>query len=135
VSVVNAASSSSSAAPSPTARRAWTIAWPWLFWSLWGVWLACSDLRNDEVQPAVLLLLVGGAVLGYARPRAWWAWALALAAWIPAEYLLSPLIHVPPQSPFNPGTALLPPIPALLGAAAGMGLQRMRRFGSPRAQA
>ena len=124
---MNAASSSSSAAPLPTARRAWTIAWPWLFWLLWGVWLACLDLRNDEVQPAVLVILVGSAVLGFARPRFWWAWALALAAWIPAEYLLSPVIHVPPQSSFNLGAVFLPPSFALAGAAVGMGLQRMRK--------
>jgi len=124
---VNAASSSSSAAPLPTAHRGWTTAWPWLFWLLWGGSLAFLDLRNDEVQPAALMILVGAAVLGFAQPRMWWAWALALAAWIPAEYLLSPLLHVPPQSPFNLGAVFLPPIPALLGAAVGMGLQYMRR--------
>ena len=124
---MNAASSSSSAAPLPAAHRAWATAWPWLFWLLWGVSLACLDLRNDEVQPAAVMLLVGAGVLGFARPRLWWAWALALAAWIPAEYVLARVIHVPPQSPFNLGAVFLPPSFALAGAAVGMGLQRMRR--------
>lgn len=107
--------------------RVWSIAWPWLFWMLWGVSLAVLDLRNDEVQPAVLMILVGAAVLGFARPRFWWAWALGLAAWIPAEIVLSPLLRIPPAYPFNAGGFFLPPIPALIGAACGAGLRRAKR--------
>lgn len=105
-------------------RPDWKTAWPWLFWVLWGAWLAVSDLRNDEVQPAVLRLLVGGAVLGFLRPRTWWVWALALAAWVPAELLLAPLLHITPLYPSNPGQWALPPVPALVGALLGRGVAR-----------
>lgn len=108
-----------SAAPTPARfSSAWRTAWPWLFWALWGAWLAVSDLRNDEVQPAVLLLLAGSFVLGLARPRLWWAWGLALAAWIPAEPLVTRVAGIAPRWPYNPGV-ILAFVPALLGAGAG----------------
>ncbi|MFN8587642.1 MAG: hypothetical protein U0704_07535 [Candidatus Eisenbacteria bacterium] len=93
-------------------------AWPWLFWALWGAWLAASDLRNDDVQPAVVLLFAGAGVLGFARPARWWAWAVALGAWVPAEPLLAAVTRAPMAYPPNWG-ALLAFVPALLGGAAG----------------
>ena len=41
----------------------WASVWPWLFWALWGAWLAVSDLRNSEVRPAGIQMFVGAAVL------------------------------------------------------------------------
>jgi len=76
-------------------------------------------MRNDEVQPAVLRMLVGGAVLGFARPRTWWCWALALAAWVPAEPLLDAAFALGARPEANLGGWLLPPIPAFLGAFLG----------------
>lgn len=106
--------------------RGWRTAWPWLFWGLWGAWLAVSDLRNDDVQPAVVLMFAGAFVLGFARPRAWWAWAVALGAWVPAEPLVSRLTGIPPVWPFNAG-AVLAFVPALAGAGAGAWARRLRR--------
>jgi len=100
-------------------RPFWRSAWPWLFWVCWGAWLAVSDMRNDEVQPAVLRMLVGGVVLGLGRPRTWWRWALALAAWVPAEPLLDAAFSLGARPEANLGGWLLPPIPALLGAFLG----------------
>jgi len=99
-------------------RSVWRSVWPWLFWALWGAWLASSDLRSDDVQPAVALMFVGGLVLGFARPRAWWAWGLALGAWVPAEPLWARLAHLRMAYAPNWG-ALIAFIPALAGAAAG----------------
>ncbi len=75
-------------AGSTTAGRA-QAAWPWLFWALWGGSLAVSGLRNDDVSPAAPLMFLGAFVLGFARRRSWWAWALALGAWVPAEPLVA----------------------------------------------
>jgi hypothetical protein len=109
---------------------AWRIAWPWLFWVLWGAWLAVSDLRNDDVQPAVVELLAGAFVLGFARPRQWWAWGLLLGAWVPAEPVVSRLAGIPPLTPFTAGAALAF-IPALVGAGAGAWVSSARRRPSP----
>jgi len=129
---VNAApAGASSAAPTPARfSNAWRTAWPWLFWALWGAWLAVSDLRNEDVQPAVILSLAGAFVLGFARPRRWWAWAVALGAWVPAEPLVSRLTGIPPGYPFNTG-AVLAFIPALLGAAAGAWAASLRMGAAP----
>jgi hypothetical protein len=112
---------------------AWQTGWPWLFWACWGAWLAVSDLRTDVVQPAVVRLIVGAAVLGYARPRHWWLWALALAAWIPAEPALASLLRLDavPHEPL--ATWLLPPIPALAGALLGCSVARSVRPAPERA--
>lgn len=61
-------SSAAASCAASTIRGRWLAVWPLLFWALWGAWLAVSDLRNDDVQPAVLLMLVGAFVLGFARP-------------------------------------------------------------------
>lgn len=112
--------------PSPSEMpSAWRTGWPWLFWACWGAWLAVSDLRDAEVQPAIIRLIVGGALLGFARPRTWWFWALALAAWIPAGPLLSPLLpdDVAPAAS-DPSRWVLPMIPALLGGFLGRSVAR-----------
>ena len=97
-------------------------AWPWLFWMLWGAWLAVSDLRSDDLQGAVLRMVLGALVLGYARPARWWLWSLALAAWVPAEPALATLLHITPNFDYNPGMWFLPPIPALVGGFLGRGI-------------
>lgn len=99
-------------------------AWPWLFWALWGVWLAVSDLHNDDTQGAVLRLLVGAAVLGYARPRNWIIWSLALAAWVPAEPVVAAILRLGPAIETNVGVWVLPPLVALVGGALGRGIAR-----------
>lgn len=103
---------------------AWRIGWPWLFWACWGAWLAVSDLLSDEVQPAVIRLIVGGALLGFARRRTWWFWSLALAAWIPAEPLVASLLSIDVAPGSNPGLWYLPTIPALLGGFLGRSIAR-----------
>ena len=118
--------------PSPAEMPSpWKLAWPWLFWAACGVWLAVLDMRNDEVQPAVLVLILGAAVLGFARPRAWWLWSLALAAWIPAEPLVNGALRLGLSPHVNPGTWLLPPIPALVGGLVGWGIARGVRAHGP----
>ncbi len=109
--------------PTPADLRPdWKTAWPWLFWALWGAWLAVSDLRSDDLQAAILRLVVGAAILGYARPRHWWLWSLALAVWVPAEPLLAALLRISPRFEPNAGVWLLPPLPSLVGGALGRGI-------------
>jgi hypothetical protein len=132
---VNAAPTGATSAAPTTGRpwSAWRTAWPWLFWALWGAWLAVSDLRNDEVQGTVLLVLAGAFVLGLARRRAWWAWGVALAAWVPAEPLVTRVTGTAPAWPYNPGVVLAF-VPGLLGAGAGArvaGLVQTARFTAP----
>ena len=111
--------------PSAASQRLdWKTGWPWLFWALWGAWLAVSDLRSDDLQPAVLRLVLGAVVLGYARPSTWWLWSLALAAWIPAEPFIAGLLRTTPGFDYNPGVWLLPPLVALVGGFLGRGIAR-----------
>ena len=110
--------------PSPGVKPELKTAWPWLFWALWGVWLAVSDLHNDDIQGAVLRLLVGAAVLGYARPRNWILWSLALSAWVPAEPAVAAILRLGPVSDSNVGVWLLPPLVALVGGWLGRGIAR-----------
>ena len=110
--------------PPPTVPSAWRTGWPWLFWACWGAWLAVSDLRDDEVQLAVIRLILGGALLGFARPRTWWFWSFALAAWIPAEPLLASLFRIEFAREADPGRWYLPLIPALLGGFLGRSVAR-----------
>ncbi len=109
--------------PSPAELpSAWKTAWPWLFWLLWGVWLAVSDLRNDDIQPAVFRLMIGSLVLGYARPHTWWLWSLALAAWVPAEPLVAAIFRMTNTFQNDFVGWCLPPLPALVGGFLGRGI-------------
>lgn len=111
--------------PTPADLRPdWKTVWPWLFWALWGAWLAVSDLRSDDLQAAVLRLVVGAAILSYARPKRWWLWSLAMALWVPAEPLFAALLRVDPRFESNAGVWLLPPLPALVGGLLGRGIAR-----------
>lgn len=103
---------------------AWQTAWPWLFWACWGAWLAVSDLRTDDVQPAVMRLIVGAGVLGYSRPRTWWLWSLALAAWIPAESLVASWFHLDAIANDAFGAWLFPPLPAIAGGLLGRSIAK-----------
>ncbi len=105
----------------------WRSAWPPLFWLVWGLALAITDMRSEEVQPALLMLIAGPAVLGFARPRAWWFWSLALAAWVPAEPLVNAVLRLGLSPHANAGAWLLPPLPALLGGLLGRLLARAMR--------
>jgi hypothetical protein len=88
------------------------------------MWLSVSDLRNHGLQSAFLLLIVGSAVLGFARPRAWWFWSLALAAWIPAEPMVASLLGMTATPSTNAAAWFLPPLPALVGGFLGRSIAR-----------
>jgi len=98
-----------------------------VFWAVWGLWIAVSDLRHSDLQPAVLRLLAGAMLLGYARPRRWWLWALALATWVPLEPVLALLFNVTPGIDYNLWVWALPPVPALAGGLIGRGLATAAR--------
>jgi len=109
----------------PPSRLEWSTVWPWAFWALWGGWLAVSDLLDENhLQPALVRLLVGAAVLGLARPKRWWLWSLALAAWVPIEPALAVLMRISPGYEFDAGSWLLPPLPALVGGFLGRSMAR-----------
>ena len=106
--------------PSPVAPRLeWKLAWPWLFWACWGIWLAVSDLRDGDVLPAALRLIVGSALLGFARPSRWWLWSLAIAAWVLAEPTLGVMFRMTPGLEKNAGTWFVPPLFSLAGGFLG----------------
>jgi hypothetical protein len=102
-----------------------------VYWLVWGLALAITDMRTPSFQPALVFLFAGSAVLGFARPRAWWFWALALAAWVPAEPLVNAVFRLglAPQS--EAGAWFLPPVPALLGGLVGRLVARAARERGP----
>ena len=79
-----------------------------------------ADLHNDEVQAAVLILLVGGFVVGAIWPGGAWRWALALGLSIFVGDNTAPrlgLVALPVQ-PMNWGT-LIAIVPAFIGTLSG----------------
>ena len=87
-----------------------------------GAAIAWLDFNADEVQPAVLLLLVSGFGLGAFDPSRAWLWAALLGSCIPALHFLAPRLELVPRYPMpvTPWYAIfLPLIPAAIGAAVG----------------
>lgn len=82
------------------------------------------DLHNDEVQAAVLVLLVGGGILGLLAPHRAWRWALVLGLSIVVGDYAAPQLHLIAQEPgpINWG-GLLALIPAFVGTYVGVGVR------------
>lgn len=89
------------------------------------------DLRNDEVQAAVLVVGVSGFILGAAWPAGAWHLAVIVGAMVPIGDYLFPRVGLAAVAPgpFNAG-AFLALIPALIGAGAGVLTRRLVAAGS-----
>lgn len=83
------------------------------------------DLHNDEVQAAVLVILVGGFLMGALAPGHAWRWALLLGSSIflgeVVGYHLG-LVHMALDPGWNYGT-LVAMIPAFIGTYVGVGVR------------
>jgi hypothetical protein len=87
------------------------------------VWV---DLHNDEVQAAVLVLLVGGFVMGAIWPGGAWRWALVLGLSIFVGDNAAPRLGLVglPVKPLNWGT-LIAVAPAFIGTYVGVGVRAL----------
>jgi len=86
-----------------------------------GLFAGWVDFHNDEVQAAVLVVLVGSGLAGLAQPAHAWRWAVIVALGIPAVYLIGDAIGATPVSPPGPNLfgTLMALIPGFIGAYAG----------------
>ena len=91
-----------------------------------GCFAVYVDLHNDEVQAAVLILLVGGFVTGAIWPGGAWRWALILGLSIFIGDNAAPRLGVvgQPVLPMNWGT-LIAIIPAFIGTYVGVGVRSL----------
>ena len=79
------------------------------------------DFHNDEPQPAVLVILVAGGLLGLLAPRLAWLWAIVLVLGIPGAYLVGSMIGAAPRAPIEPAWGwLVALIPAFLATYGGV---------------
>lgn len=92
-----------------------------------GLFAGWVDFHNDEPQAAAILLVLFGAVLGFAQPRRAWRWALLIALCIPAAYLIGSALGYQPVSWPKPGlyATLLALIPAFIGTYGGALLNKV----------
>ena len=91
-----------------------------------GCFAVSVDLHNDEVQAAVLVLLVGGFIIGAIWPDGAWRWALILGLSIVVGDFAAPQLHWVAQDPkpVNWG-ALIALIPAFIGTYVGVGARSL----------
>jgi len=76
-----------------------------------GLLAAIVALHADDLQFAVLFLLVECAVFGYARPEQAWRWACLIAVWIPLSLLFNAVVRLPsPRELGSPARLLLGPL-------------------------
>lgn len=92
-----------------------------------GLVIAWLDFRADEVQGTVLLLLITTGAAGFLHPAGAWRWALITGGGIPALHLINRALGNPSPYPVHPSilATLLPLIPSLIGAYAGVLLRRL----------
>jgi hypothetical protein len=86
-----------------------------------GIFAGWVDFNNDEVQAAVLVILVVTFLLGMILPRRAWLWAILVALCLPGVYLFAHRLGYQPVSPPSPGwyASLIALIPAFIGVYAG----------------
>lgn len=87
-----------------------------------GLFISWIDVHATEVQPAVLMLLVFGAALGFARSRSAWRWAIVLGLSLFLGDMILPAFGVVPIDPVQPNAlaTLIGLIPAFIGTYAGV---------------
>ncbi|HEX7939156.1 MAG TPA: hypothetical protein VF483_09215 [Gemmatimonadaceae bacterium] len=89
------------------------------------------DLRNDEVQAAALVLVVGSGIIGVAWPKWSWAAGVTSGACIFGGYGLFHVVGIATPQPAQPNLygALIAIVPAVIGALLGAGLRAVLRTG------
>ena len=92
------------------------------------------DLHNEEVQPAALVLVLGGGVIGLMWPRWSWAGGIVAGLCIVAGHLIYRAMGGRPPFAIEPSIwgALIAVVPATVGALMGAGLRVMVSPGSAR---
>lgn len=101
--------------------------WWLLLALLFGIAASWVDLHQSEVQPAVACLLVGGLLLGLARPHGALLRAAIIGLAIPIAHLLARWRGwsvAYPTDATTPWFALLALIPASIGALIGAAIRR-----------
>ena len=91
-----------------------------------GCFAVSVDLHNDEVQAAVLVLLVGGFLIGAIWPAGAWRWALILGVSILVGDNAAPRLGMSagPVEPMNWGTVIAM-VPAFIGTYLGVGVRAL----------
>ena len=95
--------------------------WPFGLALMLALWIGRVELRADEVQGPLLLVLTGAFGLGLLRPRLAWLWGLVLGGAIFGAHVLARPLHW--SEPFPPEPNVWATLPALVfgwvGAYAG----------------
>ena len=99
--------------------------WPFVFLPGWVLLIGRVELRADEVQGPVLLVVVWAFILGLAKPKWAWLWAVVIGGSIFAAHAWARAVGYPEPYPPEPNifAALIALIPAFIGAYAGAGLR------------
>lgn len=86
-----------------------------------GILAGWVDFNNDEVQAAVLVIILVTFFSGLIFPRKAWLWATIVALCLPGVYLFARSLGYHPVSPPSPDwyASIMAIIPALIGAYAG----------------
>jgi hypothetical protein len=85
-----------------------------------------TDIRAEEMQPAVLLLLSFAALLGAAFPDGAWRRGLLLGLSVPVAHVVSQLTGTVLPYPLPRfADTFLALIPAMIGSYLGVGLRRL----------
>ena len=79
------------------------------------------DLHNDEVQPAVLVILLSAGLLSLLDPKRAWLWGFLLGISVFVTYAVGARLGYYPDEPPSPNdfATLIALIPAYIGAGGG----------------
>jgi hypothetical protein len=110
--------------------------WPGLWHLLLALYLGLltglTDLRTDDPQLPILLLITFGLFLGFAQPKAAWRWSLCLGLWVPVLGLIAFAAKVTSGQLSDVLISSVVLVPALIGVYAGV---LVKRFSSRAANA
>jgi hypothetical protein len=100
---------------------------------LFGAFAGWADVHTDDTQFVVFFVLLFSFVLGVARPRLAWLWALIVGLGVPLaeEYAILTNMHTPWPQSGNLAGSLVAVVIAFAGAYAGFLLRRATAAGGP----
>ncbi len=99
--------------------------WLLLFTLFLGFVVGWLDLRITEVSASVLMLLTFGFFSGFAQPKRWWLWTLALGLWVPAFAFIASNVGATHPTPTELITSSLALVFPLVGSLAGALVRRL----------
>jgi hypothetical protein len=102
----------------------WPRLWHLLLALYLGLLVGLTDLRTDDPQLPILLLMTFGLFLGFDQPAGAWRWAIALGVWVPIIGIIAHGLRLSSAQLNDVLFSIVALVPAFVGVYTGAFVRR-----------